>query len=103
MNNAIYRSGHLQNAITVDANALEQVQVLMGPSSVRYGSDALGGVLHFQAIKPRFRRNDYADEWDATTSAHYLTNNNSRIYARAEGGGEKWASLYSVSTVILVI
>ena len=41
MNNAIYRSGHLQNAITVDANALEQVQVLMGPSSVRYGSDAL--------------------------------------------------------------
>ena len=80
MNNAIYRSGHLQNAITVDANALEQVQVLMGPSSVRYGSDALGGVLHFQTIKPRFRRNDYADEWDATTSAHYLTNNNSRIF-----------------------
>ena len=99
MNNAIYRSGHLQNAITVDANALEQVQVLMGPSSVRYGSDALGGVVHFQTIKPRFRRNDYADEWGATTSAHYLTNNNSRIFhARAEGGGEKWASLYSVST-----
>ena len=39
MNNAIHRSGHLQNAITVDANSLEQVQVVMGPSSVKYGSD----------------------------------------------------------------
>ena len=56
MNNAIYRSGHLQNAITVDANALEQVQVVMGPSSVSYGSDALGGVIHFQTHRPKFRR-----------------------------------------------
>ena len=56
MNNAIYRSGHLQNAITVDANSLEQVQVVMGPSSVKYGSDALGGIVHFQTQRPRFRR-----------------------------------------------
>jgi hemoglobin/transferrin/lactoferrin receptor protein len=33
MNNLIYRSGHLQNAITMDNNALERVEVLFGPSS----------------------------------------------------------------------
>ena len=44
MNNAIYRAGHLQNASTVDPFAVAQTQVIMGPSSVLYGSDALGGV-----------------------------------------------------------
>ena len=52
MNNAIYRGGHLQNAITVDQNSLERVEVLFGPSSVIYGSDALGGVMHFYTRNP---------------------------------------------------
>jgi len=58
MNNAIYRSGHLQNALTVDANALEIVEVVFGPSSTIYGSDALGGVVHFYTKKPVFSKND---------------------------------------------
>jgi len=47
MNNAIYRGGHLQNVITIDNEALEKTEILMGPSSVMYGSDALGGVMSF--------------------------------------------------------
>lgn len=47
MNNLIYRAGHLQNIITVDPSILERVEVLYGPSSVSYGSDALGGVVAF--------------------------------------------------------
>ena len=47
MNNAIYRKGHLQNAITVAPSLLNRVEVLFGPSSVIYGSDALGGVIHY--------------------------------------------------------
>ncbi len=46
MNNAIYRAGHLQNVITVDQNMLERVEVMYGPSSTLYGSDALGGMVH---------------------------------------------------------
>ncbi len=49
MNNAIYRSGHLQNAITIDEMVLEQAEVLFGPGSIIYGSDAIGGVLHFRS------------------------------------------------------
>jgi len=46
MNNAIYRAGHLQNVITVDQNMLDRVEVMYGPSSTLYGSDALGGLVH---------------------------------------------------------
>lgn len=55
MNNAIYRSGHLQNIITLDANMIERTEVLFGPSSVIYGSDALGGVMHFYTKKPKLQ------------------------------------------------
>lgn len=52
LNNAIYRAGHLQNVISVDNNALERMEVAFGPSSVSYGSDALGGVIHFYTKQP---------------------------------------------------
>jgi hemoglobin/transferrin/lactoferrin receptor protein len=57
MNNAIYRSGHLQNVITVDQNMLERVEVLYGPASTIYGSDALGGVLLFRTKSPKLASN----------------------------------------------
>ncbi len=53
MNNAIYRKGHLQNAITISPNMLEKTEVIFGPSSVIYGSDALGGVIHYFTKKPK--------------------------------------------------
>lgn len=49
LNNTIYRSGHLQNAITVDASILGSLEVIFGPGSLTYGSDALGGVVHFKS------------------------------------------------------
>ena len=52
MNNAIYRKGHLQNAITVSPNMLDRTEIIFGPSSVMYGSDALGGVIHYYTRKP---------------------------------------------------
>ena len=52
MNNAIYRSGHVQNAGTIDPFAVVRTDVVMGPSSVMYGSDALGGVVHFRTESP---------------------------------------------------
>jgi len=52
MNNAIYRKGHLQNSITVSPNLLERIEVIFGPSSVVYGSDALGGVIHYYTRTP---------------------------------------------------
>jgi len=53
MNNAIYRKGHLQNSISISPNMLEKTEVIFGPSSVMYGSDALGGVIHYFTKKPK--------------------------------------------------
>jgi len=58
MNNAIYRSGHLQNVITIDHSVLERTEIIFGPSSVVYGSDALGGVMHFYTKRPLLAYND---------------------------------------------
>ena len=54
MNTAIFRSGNLQNVISLDPFATESAEVLFGPGSVIYGSDAIGGVMSFQTLTPQF-------------------------------------------------
>src|SRR5690554_4590361 len=41
MNNAIFRDGNLQNVISLDGYSIESTEVLFGPGSVIYGSDAI--------------------------------------------------------------
>ncbi len=57
MNNAIFRSGNLQNILNIDPFSLEQADVIFGPGSLIYGSDAIGGVLSFRTIKPEYGSN----------------------------------------------
>lgn len=54
MNNAIFRSGNLQNVISIDPNSLEDAEILFGPGSVMYGSDAIGGVMDFTTKEAMF-------------------------------------------------
>lgn len=70
MNNAIFRSGNLQNVISLDANAIENSEVLFGPGSVMYGSDAIGGVMDFHTLSPRFN----FDGWKLTGNTLVRTN-----------------------------
>lgn len=60
MNNAIYRSGHLQNSITIDHAILDRTEVIFGPSSIMYGSDALGGVIHYYTKDPELSKDTHA-------------------------------------------
>ncbi len=53
LNNAIYRSGNLQNIISIDAHSLERTEVIFGPGSVQYGSDALGGVVNMMTLQAK--------------------------------------------------
>ena len=76
MNNAIYRSGHLQNSITIDPNSLERTEVIYGPSSVGYGSDALGGVVHFYTKTPRINNSKFFNYYK---SVSYNLNNKTKI------------------------
>lgn len=58
MNTAIFRSGNLQNVISLDPFAVERTEVLFGPGSVIYGSDAIGGVMSFYTLAPQFSLNE---------------------------------------------
>tara|TARA_B100001057_G_scaffold65499_1_gene59221 strand:+ start:3861 stop:6359 length:2499 start_codon:yes stop_codon:yes gene_type:complete len=95
MNNAIYRSGHLQNSITVDPNNIERAEVIFGSSSVGYGSDALGGVIHYYTKNPILKDPDKIKSSYSTnyTSANQgLTNNFITNYSK-----ENWGSITSFS------
>ncbi len=99
MNNAIYRAGHLQNVITVDQNMLERVEVIYGPASTIYGSDALGGVLHFRTKQPRLSS---TEQLLATGSAfiRYSSANDERTaHSDVSIGGKKfaWLQAYNYS------
>jgi hemoglobin/transferrin/lactoferrin receptor protein len=58
MNTAIFRSGNLHNVISLDPFAIESTEVLFGPGSVLYGSDAIGAVMSFETLKPEFSLRD---------------------------------------------
>ena len=95
MNNAIYRMGHLQNSITVSPSILERTEVLFGPSSVAYGSDALGGVIHYFTKTPSTSENT---EVQINLMSRYATiNDEFTNHGSAEISNKKWASLTSFS------
>jgi len=52
-NNSTFRTGPNQYLALIDPWSLERVEVLRGPGSVLYGSDALGGVIHLETLAPR--------------------------------------------------
>ena len=95
MNNAIYRAGHLQNVITVDQNMLERIEVLYGPASTLYGSDALGGVVHMRTKNPKLSVTDKMVV-DGSAFARYSSANNEKTaHFDISLGGKKLAWLQS--------
>lgn len=52
MNNAIFRTGNIQNVISIDALSIQSNEILFGPGAVMYGSDAIGGVMDFHTLDP---------------------------------------------------
>ena len=95
MNNAIYRKGHLQNSLTVSPNLLARTEILFGPSSIIYGSDALGGVVHYYTKKPEL--NDTKQLFSTVLSRYSSVNNEYTLSYSGEFSHKKWASLTGVS------
>lgn len=96
LNNLIYRSGHLQNVITVDQYALDRAEILFGPSSTVYGSDALGGVVHMITKQPKFNSTDKNLFVSGNSLVRYATANNEKTgHVDFNIGTKKFASLTS--------
>ncbi len=98
MNNIIYRGGHLQNVITVDNAALDRIEVLFGPSSTIYGSDALGGVVNFFTRNPDFASEDGMQNKRLNAMARYGSiNDEFTSHADFNIGGTNLASFTSIT------
>lgn len=68
LNNSTYRTGPVQYLNLVEPTLLDRIEVLRGPGSVLYGSDAMGGVIQLTPIGPR----DYSDSEDVSGSGNLL-------------------------------
>ena len=97
MNNAIFRGGNLQNVIAIDPFSISNTEVIFGPGSVIYGSDAIGGVLNFYAKKPVFSKTEEANVLGNTTYRFSTANSENTIHADINYGKQKWAFLTSVT------
>ena len=99
MNNAIYRSGHLQNIITTDQNTLSRVEVMYGPSSAIYGSDALGGAVHLITKGPVLSATNNLLVTGSGFARYSSANTEKTVHADASIGGKKfaWFQAYNYS------
>lgn len=52
LNNSVFRDGPNQYWNTVDSLSVRDFDLVMGPSSVLYGSDAIGGVVNAATVAP---------------------------------------------------
>lgn len=94
LNNAIYRGGHLQNILSLDNNTLERAEIIQGPSSVVYGSDALGGVMHFITKNPELADSSHKSKIKGGGLTRYSSANNEKtIHADVNVGFKKIAFL----------
>jgi len=97
MNNAIYRSGNLQNVISIDPLALEEAEVIFGPGSLIYGSDAIGGVMDFHSLQPGFSKDDRMHAKGSAVARYSTANQERTLHADLNLGWKKFSMLSSVS------
>jgi len=97
MNNAIFRSGNIQNIISIDPLALDEAEVIFGPGSLIYGSDAIGGVMDFHSLKPRFSRDGRMLVKGSAFTRYSTANNERTFHADINFGTGKMSALTSVS------
>lgn len=97
MNTAIFRSGNLQNVISLDPLAIERTEVLFGPVSVIYGSDAIGGVMNFSTLKPALSLTDTTLVTGKALVRHATANNELTGHFDVNVGWRKWALVTSIS------
>ncbi len=98
MNNLIYRSGHLQNIITVDQNILESAELLQGPSSTLFGSDALGGAVHMISKQPILSKENKKTKISANFFSRYSSANAEKTnHVDVSIGWKKFGLLTSIT------
>lgn len=83
LNNSVFRSGPNQYWNTIDCYSLAAIEVLKGPASVLYGSDAVGGTVQAFSYEP-----EYAEDGETRYGTRLFTRFSSAersVISRAQG------------------
>ncbi|MBU2900837.1 TonB-dependent receptor [Maribacter dokdonensis] len=97
MNNAIFRGGNVQNVISIDPYTIKNTEVIFGPGSVIYGSDAIGGVMNFYTNKPMLSESDSLLVSGKANYRFSSANSENTVHADVNLGMRKWASFTSLT------
>ncbi len=97
MNNAIYRSGNLQNIISLDPLSIESTEIILGPGSVMYGSDAMGGVMQFSTLSPMFIDQKKWKTKSTLFSRTMSANNELTLHGDLLIASKKWSFVSSIT------
>ncbi len=97
MNSAIFRSGNLQNVISLDPFAIENTEVLFGPGSVIYGSDAIGGVMGFHTLTPVLALDDASEVSGSAALRYASANAEQTAHFDLNLGWKRWAAVTSLT------
>ena len=98
MNTAIFRSGNVQNVISLDPFAIERTEVLFGPGSVIYGSDAIGGVMSFSTLTPTLSATNEPVVSGKALGRYSSANGEQTGHFDVNVGWKKWAFVSSFTT-----
>ncbi len=93
MNNAIYRSGNLQNIISIDALSTETAEVIFGPGSLIYGTDAIGGVMDFHTLIPHLSGDNKMLVKGSAVARYSTANKEKTVHADINLGWKKLSLL----------
>jgi len=96
MNNAISRGGNLHNIISADPLFMERVEVIYGPGTSNYGSDALGGVINMQS-KEIFIGEEKTKLMGSALFNYSSANRAKTAHVDFGMGKQKWAWYTSIS------
>jgi len=97
-NNSVYRDGPNEYFALIDFAGIEQIELLNGPASALYGSDAIGGSLNLSSQQPKFEQ-ESGRYWGGQQQLRYSSAEQSRI-SRSQidlGQGGDWGLLAGLS------
>jgi len=97
LNTPVFREGANQYWNTVDLASLDTVELLKGPGSALYGSDAVGGTVQAFTRMPEYAP-DGGEVWGGRLATRVASAERS-VTGRAEGeyGTDLWAGLFGMT------
>ncbi len=81
----------------IDPASLKRTEVVYGPGSLIYGSDALGGVMHFYTKDAQLSASDSMRITGSAFTRYATVNNERTAHADVSIGGDKIASMTSAT------